>query len=254
MARRSPTGSVALADCRRAPARSPSLRWRGQRPGARRRAGRACRWQARHAPVPWPASPSPRRRPGSAERARARDHAAVILGRSGGSLGWPACAGARGLHPGGVTTRKCVLCPADVYDQRTSVRLFVRQSASPDRRHFRTLLASRTIWSLSCRDPNSIPWRPSARVTCQHMSRVAGSIGARSHNPARARRPARDRPRLWRNARARPSRGLGGVRPLRHGRERLIRGRGRRRHRARPDPPAGPLSENRASELDGLLS
>ena len=34
----------------------------------------------------------------------------------------------------GVTTRKCVLCPADMYNQRTSVRLFVRQSPSPDRR------------------------------------------------------------------------------------------------------------------------
>ena len=35
------------------------IRPRGRTPGARRRAGRACRWQARHAPVPSPASPSP---------------------------------------------------------------------------------------------------------------------------------------------------------------------------------------------------
>ena len=45
-------GSVALADRRRAPARSPSLGRRGRRPAVRSLAASACHRRARRAPVP----------------------------------------------------------------------------------------------------------------------------------------------------------------------------------------------------------
>jgi hypothetical protein len=53
-----------LAGCGRAPACSPWLGRRGRRPGGRRPAAPRCRSRAPHAPVPWPASPSPRLHPG----------------------------------------------------------------------------------------------------------------------------------------------------------------------------------------------
>jgi hypothetical protein len=60
------TGSVALAGCRRSPARSLPIRRPGQRLGGRRPAAPACRSWARHAPVLGLASPDhprpPRRR------------------------------------------------------------------------------------------------------------------------------------------------------------------------------------------------
>jgi IS30 family transposase len=68
--RKSRFGSVALADCGRAPTRSPSLRPEDRRAGVQRSAGSACRSWAHHAPVPWRASPWSRRRPASAEQSR----------------------------------------------------------------------------------------------------------------------------------------------------------------------------------------
>ena len=73
------TGSVALAGCRRAPARCLPIRPRGRTPGGRGPAAPACRWRARHAPVPWPASPSPRRRPASAARSQSSETRASAL-------------------------------------------------------------------------------------------------------------------------------------------------------------------------------
>ncbi len=75
----SPGGSVALAGCRRARARCLPIRPRGRTPGGRGPAAPACRWRARHAPVPWPASPSPRRRPASAARSQSSETRASAL-------------------------------------------------------------------------------------------------------------------------------------------------------------------------------
>ena len=72
-------GSVALAGCRRVPARCLPIRPRGRTPGGRRPAGPACRSQARHAPVPWPASPWPRCRRGFAERSKSSESRASAL-------------------------------------------------------------------------------------------------------------------------------------------------------------------------------
>ena len=72
-------GSVALAGCRRARARCLPIRPRGRTPGGRGPAAPACRWRARHAPVPWPASPSPRRRPASAARSQSSETRASAL-------------------------------------------------------------------------------------------------------------------------------------------------------------------------------
>ena len=72
-------GSVALAGCRRVPARCLPIRPRGRRLDGRGPAAPACRWRARHAPVPWPASPSPRRRPASAARSQSSETRASAL-------------------------------------------------------------------------------------------------------------------------------------------------------------------------------
>ena len=60
-------------------ARCLPIRPRGRTPGGRGPAAPACRWRARHAPVPWPASPWPRCRRGFAERSRSSESRASAL-------------------------------------------------------------------------------------------------------------------------------------------------------------------------------